>query len=255
MKSNKHHPFRKKWGQNFLADNNLLDKIARTINPKLSDSFIEIGPGEGALTERIFPYVDQMAAVEIDPLLISSLKNNPLLKSLVLVHGDILLKEIKNIQVKNPVRVIGNIPYNITSPIIFWLIEQLDYWDDAFIMMQKEVAKRLAAKHNTKAYGRLTVVTSAYLDFEYCFTIKPDVFVPKPKVESAIVRFTKKRKPLVDDRKYTKFNKLVSTAFAQRRKMLRNTLKGWAISEEVKNQIGFDRRPESLTVDEFVQML
>ena len=122
-------------------------------------------------------------------------------------------------------------------------------------MMQKEVAKRLAAKHNTKAYGRLTVVTSAYLDFEYCFTIKPDVFVPKPKVESAIVRFTKKRKPLVDDRKYTKFNKLVSTAFAQRRKMLRNTLKGWAISEEVKNQIGFDRRPESLTVDEFVQML
>lgn len=255
MKSNKHHPFRKKWGQNFLADNNLLDKIARTINPKLSDSFIEIGPGEGALTERIFPYVDQMAAVEIDPLLISSLKNNPLLKSLVLVHGDILLKEIKNIQVKNPVRVIGNIPYNITSPIIFWLIEQLDYWDDAFIMMQKEVAKRLAAKHNTKAYGRLTVVTSAYLDFEYCFTIKPDVFVPKPKVESAIVRFTKKRKPLVDDRKYTKFNKLVSTAFAQRRKMLRNTLKGWAISEEVKNQIGFDRRPESLTIDEFVQML
>jgi 16S rRNA (adenine1518-N6/adenine1519-N6)-dimethyltransferase len=255
MKSSKHHPFRKKWGQNFLADNNLLDKIARTINPKLSDSFIEIGPGEGALTERIFPYVDQMAAVEIDPLLISSLKNNPLLKSLVLVHGDILLKEIKNIQVKNPVRVIGNIPYNITSPIIFWLIEQLDYWDDAFIMMQKEVAKRLAAKHNTKAYGRLTVVTSAYLDFEYCFTIKPDVFVPKPKVESAIVRFTKKRKPLVDDRKYTKFNKLVSTAFAQRRKMLRNTLKGWAISEEVKNQIGFDRRPESLTVDEFVQML
>lgn len=255
MKSSKHHPFRKKWGQNFLADNNLLDKIARTINPKLSDSFIEIGPGEGALTERIFPYVDQMAAVEIDPLLISSLKNNPLLKSLVLVHGDILLKEIKNIQVKNPVRVIGNIPYNITSPIIFWLIEQLDYWDDAFIMMQKEVAKRLAAKHNTKAYGRLTVVTSAYLDFEYCFTIKPDVFVPKPKVESAIVRFTKKRKPLVDDRKYTKFNKLVSTAFAQRRKMLRNTLKGWAISEEVKNQIGFDRRPESLTIDEFVQML
>jgi len=255
MKSSKRHPFRKKWGQNFLADNNLLDKIARTINPKLSDSFIEIGPGEGALTERIFPYVDQMAAVEIDPLLISSLKNNPLLKSLVLVHGDILLKEIKNIQVKNPVRVIGNIPYNITSPIIFWLIEQLDYWDDAFIMMQKEVAKRLAAKHNTKAYGRLTVVTSAYLDFEYCFTIKPDVFVPKPKVESAIVRFTKKRKPLVDDRKYTKFNKLVSTAFAQRRKMLRNTLKGWAISEEVKNQIGFDRRPESLTIDEFVQML
>ena len=255
MKSNRHHPFRKKWGQNFLVDHNLLDKIARTINPRSSDSFIEIGPGEGALTERIFPYVDQMAAIEIDPMLIRSLKENHLLKSLVLVHGDILLEEIKNIQIKNPVRVIGNIPYNITSPIIFWLIEQLDFWDDAFIMMQKEVAKRLAAKHNTKAYGRLTVVTSAYLDFEYCFTIKPDVFVPKPKVESAIVRFTKKTKPLIEDDKYAKFNKLVSTAFSQRRKMLRNTLKGWSISEEVKNQIGFDRRPESLTVDEFILML
>jgi len=255
MKSNRNHPFRKKWGQNFLTDNNLLDKIARTINPKSIDSFIEIGPGEGALTERIIPYVDQMAAIEIDPLLVNSLKENPLLRSLVLLHGDILLEEIKNIQIKNPVRVIGNIPYNITTPIIFWLIEQLDFWDDAFIMMQKEVAKRLAAKHNTKAYGRLTVVTSAYLDFEYCFTIKPDVFVPKPKVDSAIVRFTKKRKPLVEDEKYVKFNKLVSAAFSQRRKMLRNTLRGWSISEEVKNKIGFDRRPESLTVDEFVLML
>ena len=255
MKSNRNHPFRKKWGQNFLTDNNLLDKIARTINPKSIDSFIEIGPGEGALTERIIPYVDQMAAIEIDPLLVNSLKENPLLRSLVLLHGDILLEEIKNIQIKNPVRVIGNIPYNITTPIIFWLIEQLDFWDDAFIMMQKEVAKRLAAKHNTKAYGRLTVVTSAYLDFEYCFTIKPDVFVPKPKVDSAIVRFTKKRKPLVEDEKYVKFNKLVSAAFSQRRKMLRNTLRGWSISEEVKNKIGFDRIPESLTVDVFVLML
>ena len=220
MKLKRHHPFRKKWGQNFLADSNLLDKIARTIDPKLNDTFIEIGPGEGALTERILPYVDQMAAVEIDPILINSLKNNPLLESLVLLKGDILLNEIKNIQIRNPVRVIGNIPYNITSPIIFWLIEQLDFWEDAFIMMQKEVAKRLAAKHNSKAYGRLTVVTSAYLDFEYCFTIKPDVFIPKPKVDSAIVRFTKKSKPLVEDEKFIKFNKLVSTAFSQRRKCL-----------------------------------
>ena len=121
--------------------------------------------------------------------------------------------------------------------------------------MQKEVAKRLAAEHNTKSYGRLTVVTSAYLNFEYCFTIKPEVFIPKPKVESAIIRFTKKRKPLIEDKKYIKFNKLVSTAFSQRRKMLRNSLKGWQISKEVKNKIGFDRRPESLTVDEFVAML
>jgi 16S rRNA (adenine1518-N6/adenine1519-N6)-dimethyltransferase len=122
-------------------------------------------------------------------------------------------------------------------------------------MMQKEVAERLASKINTKAYGRLTVVTSAYLNFEYCFTIKPDVFIPKPKVESAIMRFTKKSEPLIQDEKYLKFNKLVATAFSQRRKMLRNTLKGWDISEDIKNKIGFDRRPESLTVEEFISMV
>ena len=223
MKPNK-HPFRKKWGQNFLTDNNLLDKIARTIAPELKDNFFEIGPGEGALTERIYPFVNQMAAIEIDPLLINFLKNHPTLQNLSLIQGDILLQDLENIPIKTPVRIIGNIPYNITSPIIFWLIEQLDYWEDAFIMMQKEVAERLAAKSNTKAYGRLTVVTSAYLNFEYCFTIKPDVFIPKPKVESAIMRFTKKSKPLIQDDKYLKFNKLVATAFSQRRKMLRNTL-------------------------------
>lgn len=254
MKPNK-HPFRKKWGQNFLTDNNLLDKIARTIAPELKDNFFEIGPGEGALTERIYPFVNQMAAIEIDPLLINFLKNHPTLQNLSLIQGDILLQDLGNIPIKTPVRIIGNIPYNITSPIIFWLIEQLDHWEDAFIMMQKEVAERLAAKSNTKAYGRLTVVTSAYLNFEYCFTIKPDVFIPKPKVESAIMRFTKKSKPLIQDDKYLKFNKLVATAFSQRRKMLRNTLKGWDIPKDIKNKIGFDRRPESLTVEEFISMV
>ena len=254
MKINQ-HPFRKKWGQNFLTDDNLLNKIARTIDPQSKDNFLEIGPGEGALTERIYPFVNQMAAIEIDPLLINFLKDHPTLQNLLLIQGDILLQEIENIPIRTPVRIIGNIPYNITSPIIFWLIEQLNYWEDAFIMMQKEVAERLASKINTKAYGRLTVVTSAYLNFEYCFTIKPDVFIPKPKVESAIMRFTKKSEPLIQDEKYLKFNKLVATAFSQRRKMLRNTLKGWDISEDIKNKIGFDRRPESLTVEEFISMV
>ena len=112
----------------------------------------------------------------------------------------------------------GNIPYNITSPIIFWLIEQLHYWDDAFIMMQKEVAKRLTADVGTKSYGRLTVVAGAYLDFEYCFTIPPTVFIPKPKVDSAIVKFTKRVPPAVEDKKYLRFNKLVSAAFFKEEK-------------------------------------
>ena len=249
------HPFRKRWGQNFLVDRNLLEKIVRTIDPKKSDSILEIGPGEGALTELIFPKVKEMVAIEIDPMLIEHLKNRESLKGLNIVHGDVLLQDIENLPVKNLVRVIGNIPYNITSPIIFWLIEQLHFWDDAFIMMQKEVAERLSAVVGTKAYGRFTVVTGAYLNMEYCFTIPPDVFIPKPKVDSAIIRFTKKENPLISDEKYMRFNKLVSAAFSQRRKMLRNTLKGWDIHPDLKKQINFTRRPETLTIEEFVTLV
>ncbi len=249
------HPFRKRWGQNFLADRNLLDKIVRTIDPKKSDSILEIGPGEGALTELIYPLVKEMVAIEIDPMLIEHLKNRESLKGLNIVHGDVLLQDIENLPVKNLVRVIGNIPYNITSPIIFWLIEQLHFWDDAFIMMQKEVAERLSAVVGTKAYGRFTVVTGAYLNMEYCFTIPPDVFIPKPKVDSAIIRFTKKENPLISDEKYMRFNKLVSAAFSQRRKMLRNTLKGWDIHPDLQEQINFSRRPETLTIEEFVALV
>ena len=249
------HPFRKKWGQNFLADRNLLDKIVRTIDPKKSDSILEIGPGEGALTELIYPIVKEMVAIEIDPMLIEHLKNQKSLKGLNIVHGDVLLQDIESLPVKNLVRVIGNIPYNITSPIIFWLIEQLHFWDDAFIMMQKEVAERLSAVVGTKAYGRFTVVTGAYLNMEYCFTIPPDVFIPKPIVDSAIIRFTKKENPLISDEKYMRFNKLVSAAFSQRRKMLRNTLKGWDIHPDLQEQINFSRRPETLTIEEFVTLV
>ena len=196
-----------------------------------------------------------MVAIEIDPMLIEHLKNRESLKGLNIVHGDVLLQDIENLPVKNLVRVIGNIPYNITSPIIFWLIEQLQFWDDAFIMMQKEVAERLSAVVGTKAYGRFTVVTGAYLNMEYCFTIPPDVFIPKPKVDSAIIRFTKKENPLISDEKYMRFNKLVSAAFSQRRKMLRNTLKGWDIHPDLQEQINFSRRPETLTIEEFVALV
>ena len=251
----KGHPFRKRWGQNFLTDLNLLDKIVRTIDPGPKDRFLEIGPGEGALTERIFPLVDSMVAIEIDPLLVKELSKKPIINGINIIKGDILLQDIEKMPIKDPVRVIGNIPYNITSPIIFWLIEQLDFWNDAYIMMQKEVADRLTANVNTKAYGRLTVVVGAYLEIEQCFTIKPDVFIPRPKVDSAIVRFTKKASPSIEDDKYLRFNKLVSTAFSQRRKMLRNTLKGWDIPKHIKEGIDFSRRPETLSIDEFVSMV
>ena len=249
------HPFRKRWGQNFLVDNNLLKKIAHTINPKPDNCILEIGPGEGALTEKIFPYVNEMIGIEIDPLLIEKLKKNNTLKELNIIKGDVLLYEIDNLPISNPIRVIGNIPYNITTPIIFWLIEQLDYWDDAFLMVQKEVANRLIAKTSTKAYGRLTIVVGAYLNIEAMFSIPPDVFIPKPKVESAFIHLTKKAKPLIDDKNYIQFNKIVLSAFNQRRKMLKNSMKSWDFSDQIIKNIDFTRRPETLSIKEFASLV
>ena len=249
------HSFRKKWGQNFLIDPNIVKKIYRTIDPIDSDNILEIGPGEGVLTKIILPEVNKMVSIEIDPVLVNKLNNSNRLKKLKVVNKDILKTNIYDLDIDNPVRVIGNIPYNITSQIIFWLIEQLDYWSDAFIMVQKEVAHRLIAKVGTKEYSRLTVVVGAYLDVDYCFTIPPTVFIPKPKVDSAFIRFTKKRNALIEDHKYIRFNKLVRAAFNQRRKMLRNSLVSWDISDQVKEKINFSRRPETLTVQEFASMV
>ena len=249
------HPFRKKWGQNFLVDNNLLNKIVSTVDPQVNDHILEIGPGEGVLSKKILPQVKEMLAIEIDPLLVDYLNKQKNLKELNVIQGDILINNIRDLPITNPVRVIGNIPYNITSPIIFWLIEQLDYWDDAFVMTQKEVAQRLTAKVSTKAYGRLTVVVGAYLNVDYRFTIPPDVFIPKPKVDSAFLYLTKKKQPLIKDEDYVKFSKIVTAAFNQRRKMLRNSMKSWDFSKLVKENIDFSRRPESLSVEEFALLV
>ena len=254
MKKNS-HPFRKKWGQNFLTDSNLLDRIVRTVEPQENDNFLEIGPGDGSLTELIFPKVKKMVVVEIDPLLIKHLSIRSDLNGLHIIHGDILLQDIEDLPIEEPVRIIGNIPYNITSSIIFWLIEQLDFWDDAFIMMQKEVAQRLTANIGTKEYSRISVVVGAYLDMEMCFKIPPDVFIPKPKVESAIIRFTKKSSPIVADNQYVKFNKIVKMAFSKRRKMLRNSLNDFDIPVSIQEEIDFTRRPETLTIEEFAKLL
>ena len=238
-----------------MVDPNIVKKIYQKIDQKITHNIIEIGPGEGALTQIILPKVNDMISIEIDPLLIDKLSSIVMLKNLKIVHEDILKTNIYDLEIDNPARVIGNIPYNITSQIIFWLIEQLDYWSDAFIMVQKEVAHRLVAEAGTKEYGRLTVVVGAYLDVEYCFTIPPTVFIPRPKVDSAFIRFSKKKNALIDDHKYIRFNKIVRAAFNQRRKMLKNSLSSWDISDKVKKEIDFSRRPETLSIKEFASLV
>jgi len=246
---------KKKWGQNFLADTNLLRKIIRTIDPKANDRIFEIGPGEGALTEHIIPLVEKIAAIEIDPALVEHLKSIAELKACHFIHGDVLWYDLNDLPFTGPVRVMGNIPYNITSPILFWLIEQRANWSDAYIMVQKEVAERLTGAVGTKAYGRLTVMVGAILDMAYCCTIPPEVFVPRPQVQSAIIKLTQKPEPLVTVEKYDRFEKIVKAAFEKRRKMLQNSLKGFGIAQAIQERIDFSRRPETLTIQEFVELV
>ena len=254
MTNNTHHTFRKKWGQNFLADTNLLRKIVRTINPTADDTILEIGPGEGALTEHVLPLVKYMVAIEIDPKLIKYLNGRDDLQDCHFIHKDVLWQKLDNLPVPTPIKIIGNIPYNITSPILFWLIEQRAHWTAAFIMVQKEMADRLTGEVGTKSYGRLTVMIGAFLNVKTCFTIPPDVFIPKPKVKSAIIKLVKRHDPLIEDKYFERFEKIVAAAFSQRRKMLRNTLSDFGLPEEIQKKIDFTRRPETLSISEFSEL-
>ena len=249
------HFAKKKWGQNFLIDPNLLSKIIRTVGLDKRDNVLEIGPGEGILTERILPTVNGLAVIEIDPLLVEYLRSLNSIKGCHIIHGDVLWQELKTLPINKPVKIIGNIPYNITSPILFWLIEQREFWSEAYIMVQKEVALRLIGQVGTKAYGRLTVMTGAFLDIEKCFNIPPEVFVPRPNVDSAFIKITKKATLIINDEQFDKFEKIVKAAFSKRRKMLQNSLSGFDISQDIKDKINFTRRPETLSIAEFAELI
>ena len=243
---------KKKWGQNFLVDNNLLEKIIKTINIKDTENVLEIGPGQGALSEKLVDVAKSLSMVEIDPDLIERLKVHEKLSGLTIINQDILKVDLESLSIDSPV-VVGNIPYNITSPIIFWLIDHFDHWDRAYLMVQKEVAQRLTASIGTKDYSRVTVMTSLFFDIEICFSISPNVFLPKPKVQSAFISITKRSDFDQKNVNVKKFSQVVRMAFNQRRKMLRNSLSTLTIDSD-KCNIDFTRRPEQLTVDEFIDI-
>tara|TARA_B100001250_G_scaffold109210_1_gene92220 strand:+ start:492 stop:1250 length:759 start_codon:yes stop_codon:yes gene_type:complete len=243
---------KKKWGQNFLVDNNLLEKIIKTINIKDTEHVLEIGPGQGALSEKLVDVANSLSMVEIDPDLIERLKVHEKLSGLKIINQDILKVDLESLSIDSPV-VVGNIPYNITSPIIFWLIDHFNHWDRAYLMVQKEVAQRLTAEIGTKDYSRVTVMTSLFFDIEICFFISPNVFLPKPKVQSAFISIKKRADFDQKNVNVKKFSQVVRMAFNQRRKMLRNSLSTLIIDSD-KCNIDFTRRPEQLTVDEFIDI-
>jgi len=243
---------KKKWGQNFLVDNNLLEKIINNVKIDSNENVLEIGPGQGALSEKLVGICNELHMVEIDRDLITILKQHNKLSQAEIINQDILKVDLPTLDIENPV-VVGNIPYNITSPIVFWLIKHLASWNRAYLMVQKELAQRLTAKIGTKDYSRLTVMTSLYFDIKICFLISPNVFLPKPKVQSAFIEIIKKENSYHKDINLKLFDQIVRMAFNQRRKMLRNSLSSLEI--DVKNcAIDFTKRPEQLSIEDFIEI-
>lgn len=246
-------------GQNFLVDDNIARKIVSSLNIKPDDNVLEIGPGQGALSKHLVKIGCNYIAVELDKGIYENLSETYGDK-IKLIHKDFLKldfeKEVKPLMKGgSPLKIIGNIPYNITSEILFRIFETSDMISEAVLMMQKEVAHRLTAKPNTKDYGILAVQTQFYSSVKVLFNVPPTAFFPKPRVHSSIVKFILDREKTVVDENL--FKKIVRTSFGQRRKVMSNSLKSFFEEENINiSSVKFDftRRPESVTVSEFIEL-
>ena len=246
---------KKRFGQHFLSDYSVIEKLIYEINPMATDKIVEIGPGLGALTFPILEKLETLDVVEIDRDVIARLEqqNNAKLN----VHGVDALKFDFSSLLNNEskLRVIGNLPYNISTPLIFHLLEFKNRINDMHFMLQNEVVKRITAEPNTKAYGRLSVMVQYHCKTEYLFFVGPESFDPPPKVDSAIVRLSpwKDQPYKADNEKH--LSELVAQAFSMRRKTLRNNLKKIISAEQIE-ELGIDpsKRAENLEVVDFVKL-
>ena len=243
----------KKFGQNYLTDNNILNKIVSEIDPSENDCIIEIGPGTGSLTEKLVSKVKNLTAIEIDSRVIENLKTKfPLLN---IIHKDFLKTDLTEFASSKKLRIVGNIPYNLTSPIIFSMIENIDLINDSVLMVQYEVAKRITAKKGTKDYGILSVLLNYFADVKLCFKVSPNVFYPKPKVYSSIIHiyFNKKVNASVDN---NLFIKIVKASFGNRRKTLKNSLSNSIFGDLDFTGSGIDLslRAEQLATEQFIEL-
>ena len=251
-----HRP-RKRYGQNFLKDSSVVQHIISAIVPAKSDHFVEIGPGLGVLTEALLPHVKYLDAVEIDRDLVQKLKVSTLPLGNFAIHSaDALSFNFCELQKGgDKLRVVGNLPYNISTPLLFHLLEQLSCIVDMHFMLQKEVVDRMAAKPATKDYGKLSVMVQLHCQVEKLFDVGPEAFTPAPKVNSAVVRLVPYTNCPVQIKSFKNFEIIVSAAFAQRRKTLHNNMKE-LIQDEQMYALGIDpsRRGETLSLEDFARI-
>ena len=247
------HIARKRFGQNFLADPHYVGRIADAVAPRPGETVVEIGPGLGALTGELIARAGRIVAVEIDRDLAAKLRERFAPNVLELVVGDALAFDFTALG--RELRVVGNLPYNISSPLLFHLAAQWEALRDVTVMLQREVVARMTAAPATPDYGRLTVMLQATFAIERLFTVPPGAFRPVPKVDSAVARLVPLRdaRPSIADPAW--FARVVAAAFSQRRKTLRNALADLVLPEAFATA-GIDpqRRGETLSVHEFVAL-
>jgi 16S rRNA (adenine1518-N6/adenine1519-N6)-dimethyltransferase len=248
---------KKRFGQHFLRDMRVVERIAAAFAPQPADHVVEIGPGEGVLTHALVGRVARLDLVELDRDLAAQLSQTYADAPAITVHqADALKFDFRALAAPGEtLRLIGNLPYNISTPLLFHALAQAESVRDMLFMLQKEVVERLSAAPGGKDYGRLSVMVQWRCRVEKLFTVPPGAFHPPPKVDSAVVRLTPHARPPVAVRDPETFARVVQAAFAQRRKTLRNSLKG-VVSAEAMSALGIDpiRRAETLSLQEFAAL-
>ncbi|MCW5588514.1 MAG: 16S rRNA (adenine(1518)-N(6)/adenine(1519)-N(6))-dimethyltransferase RsmA [Legionellales bacterium] len=251
------HQARKRFGQNFLTDQTIINHIINSIKPNKQDNLIEIGPGLGALTQPLLTKVERLQVIEIDRDVIPLLQKNCHYPANLIIHQADALKFDFNLLTspQTPMRLLGNLPYNISTPLLFHFLKFIDHIQDLHFMLQKEVVERLCAKPNSEHYGRLSVMIQYFCQPDYLFTVPATAFHPQPKVESAIVRLTPHHPLPYPANDFAKFSELVRLAFNQRRKTIRNSMKPM-VNEALFIQAGIDpgARAETLALADFVTL-
>jgi len=249
----KGHIARKRFGQNFLVDRGIINAIVSAIDPQRGDTVVEIGPGLGAITEPLLARLDHLHVVEIDRDLIARLKKQHPPARVTIHEGDALNFDFAGIG--TDLRLVGNLPYNISTPLLFHLAEYVGIVRDMHFMLQKEVVERMVAVPGESDFSRLSVMLQYRFYLEWLIDVPPESFDPPPKVQSAVVRLIPKDVSELNAKSQEKLSQVVQTAFSQRRKMLRNTLKG-TLSDAGFAELGIDptRRPEDIAVADYVRI-
>ena len=250
---NAHRP-RKRFGQHFLSDPGTIDAVVQAIGPQPGDMVVEIGPGHGAITDPLARLAGHLHCIEVDRDLAAALRRRfGRLDNVTIHEADALRFDFCTLG--NSLRIAGNLPYNISSPLLFHLIDKLDCITDMHFMLQKEVVDRMTAAPGSKAFGRLGIMLGCHLSVEALFDVGPQCFDPPPAVDSAVVRLVPlgSSRPIIDDEKL--LGRLVATAFSQRRKTVRNALKTILDDAELR-ALGIDpgKRPESIPISSYVAL-